>query len=171
MTSETSFQVFFLKEHRKNSLKNIVFPWESVFTAIAKIPQGLRTAQTAYCAMVHLSTKDKVHLSVPWCNLLPCPILHLGAPVVCHDTYLPPPQCLFVCLYHGAISFNAFHGAGPSHHCTTCLFHGAIFTCCPSAAFRRRPVFHLLGRPDLENRGALEAVGKILRLTENSLGM
>ena len=27
MKSETSFQVFFLKEHRKNSLKNIVSPW------------------------------------------------------------------------------------------------------------------------------------------------
>ena len=40
------FSSFFLKEHRKNSLKNIV-----VFTAIAKIPQGHRTAQTAHCAM------------------------------------------------------------------------------------------------------------------------
>ena len=50
MTSETSFTVFFLKEHRKNSLKNIVFPWEGVFTAIAEIPQGHRTIQTAHCA-------------------------------------------------------------------------------------------------------------------------
>ena len=48
MKNETSFKVFFPKEHRKNSLKNIVFPWESVFTAIAKIPQGHRTAQTAH---------------------------------------------------------------------------------------------------------------------------
>ena len=51
MKSETSFQVSFLKEHRKNSLKNIVFPQESVFTAIAKIPQGHLTAQTAHCAV------------------------------------------------------------------------------------------------------------------------
>ena len=31
MKSETSFRVFFLKQHRKNSLKNIFFPSESVF--------------------------------------------------------------------------------------------------------------------------------------------
>ena len=28
---ETSFKVFILKEHRKNNLKNIFFPWESGF--------------------------------------------------------------------------------------------------------------------------------------------
>ena len=43
--------------------------------------------------------------------------------------------------------------------------------CCPSAAFRRRPVFHLLGRPDMENWGVLEFVRAILRLTENSLAL
>ena len=52
MKSETSFKVFFLKEHRKNSLKYIVFPRESVFTAIAKIPQGHRTAHTAHYALM-----------------------------------------------------------------------------------------------------------------------
>ena len=51
MKCETSFQIFFLKEHRKDSLKNIVFPWESVFTAIAKILHGHRTAQKAHCAV------------------------------------------------------------------------------------------------------------------------
>ena len=51
MKSETSFQVFFLKEQRKNSLKNIVFPWESVFTAIGKILRGQRSTQTTHCAM------------------------------------------------------------------------------------------------------------------------
>ena len=55
MKSETSFQAVFRKEHRKNSLKNIVFPRESVFTAIAKILQGHLTAQRAQGALSILS--------------------------------------------------------------------------------------------------------------------
>ena len=55
MKSETSFKDFFRKQQRKNSLKNIVFPWESVFTAIAKILQGHRTTQTAHCAVQSVS--------------------------------------------------------------------------------------------------------------------
>ena len=43
--------VSFLKQHRKNSLKNIVFPWESVFMAIAIWLLGHRTTQNAHCAM------------------------------------------------------------------------------------------------------------------------
>ena len=51
MKNETSFIVFFLKQHRNSSLKNIVFPREKVFTAITKIPQSHRSAKTAHCAM------------------------------------------------------------------------------------------------------------------------
>ena len=57
MKSKTSFQVFFLKEHRKNSLKSIVFPWESVFTATVFWLQGHRTTPNAHCALV-----DELHL-------------------------------------------------------------------------------------------------------------
>ena len=52
MKSNTSFKVFFLKQYRKNSLKTIVFPWESVFTAIAIWLLGHRTTQNAHCALV-----------------------------------------------------------------------------------------------------------------------
>ena len=51
MKNKTSFKVFFLKQHTNNSLKNIVFPREKVFTAITKIPQSHRSAKTAHCAM------------------------------------------------------------------------------------------------------------------------
>ena len=64
MKSQTSFQIFFLKEHSKNSLKNIVFPRESVFTTIAKIPQGLHTAQIEHCACSEAYFKDLVRLPV-----------------------------------------------------------------------------------------------------------
>ena len=52
MKSETSFRVFFLKQHRKNGLKNIFFPSESVFLDFSFWPQGHRTWQNAHCAMV-----------------------------------------------------------------------------------------------------------------------
>ena len=55
MKSKTSFRVFFLKQHRKNSLKNIFFPSESVFLDFSFWPQGHRTWQNAHCAMVSLS--------------------------------------------------------------------------------------------------------------------
>jgi len=51
MKSETSFRVFFLKQHRKNSLKNIFFPSESVFLDFSFWPQGHRTWQNAHCAV------------------------------------------------------------------------------------------------------------------------
>ena len=53
MKSETSFRVFFLKEHRKNSLKNIYFPSESVFLHFSFWPQGHRSTQNAHCALGH----------------------------------------------------------------------------------------------------------------------
>ena len=52
MKSKTSFRVFFLKQHRKNSLKNIFFPSESVFLDFSFLPQGHRTWQNAHCALV-----------------------------------------------------------------------------------------------------------------------
>ena len=52
MKSETSFRVFFLKQHRKNSLKNIFFPSESVFLDFSFWPQGHRSTQNAYCALL-----------------------------------------------------------------------------------------------------------------------
>ena len=52
MKSETSFRVFFLKQHRKNSLKNIFFPSENVFLDFSFWPQGHRTWQNAHCAVV-----------------------------------------------------------------------------------------------------------------------
>ena len=51
MKSETSFRVFFLKQHRKNSLKNIFFPSESVFLDFSFWPQGHRSTQNAHCAL------------------------------------------------------------------------------------------------------------------------
>ena len=51
MKSEKSFRVFFLKQHRKNSLKNIFFPSESVFLDFSFWPQGHRTWQNAHCAL------------------------------------------------------------------------------------------------------------------------
>ena len=51
MKSETIFRVFFLKQHRKNSLKNIFFPSESVFLNFSFWPQGHRTTQNAHCAL------------------------------------------------------------------------------------------------------------------------
>ena len=51
MKSETSFRVFFLKQHRKNSLKNIFFPSESVFLDFSFWPQGHRSSQNAHCAL------------------------------------------------------------------------------------------------------------------------
>ena len=51
MKSETSFRVFFLKQHRKNSLKNIFFPSESVFFDFSFWPQGHRSSQNAHCAV------------------------------------------------------------------------------------------------------------------------
>ena len=38
--NEKRNKVFFLKEHRKNSLKNIVFPWESVFYGYSRNTTG-----------------------------------------------------------------------------------------------------------------------------------
>ena len=55
MKSETSFRVFFLKQHRKSSLKNIFFPSESVFLDFSFWPQGHRTWQNAHCALSPLS--------------------------------------------------------------------------------------------------------------------
>ena len=51
MKSETSFRVFFLKQHRKNGLKNIFFPSESVFLDFSFWPQGHRSTQNAHCAL------------------------------------------------------------------------------------------------------------------------
>ena len=68
MKSETSFRVFFLKQHRKNSLKNIFFPSESVFLDFSFWPQGHRTWQNAHCAVVsesrffNLETRMRVSL-------------------------------------------------------------------------------------------------------------
>ena len=56
MKSDTSFKVFFLKQYRKNSLKTIVFPWESVFMAIAIWLLGHRITQNAHCARVIIFT-------------------------------------------------------------------------------------------------------------------
>ena len=51
MKIKTSFRVFFLKQHRKNSLKNIFFPSESVFLDFSFWPQGHRSTQNAHCAL------------------------------------------------------------------------------------------------------------------------
>ena len=51
MKSETSFRVFFLKQHRKNSLKNIFFLSESVFLDFSFWPQGHHSTQNAHCAL------------------------------------------------------------------------------------------------------------------------
>ena len=53
MKSETSFRGFFLKQHRKNSLKNIFFPSGSVFLDFSFWPQGHRSTQNAHCALGH----------------------------------------------------------------------------------------------------------------------
>ena len=57
-----NFWNFLPKRTKKNSLKNIVLPWESGFMAISKIPQGHRTAQTARCAagMTNAETKHRI---------------------------------------------------------------------------------------------------------------
>ena len=52
MKSETSFRVFFLKQHRKNSLKYIFFPSESVFLDFSFWPQGHCTTQNAHCSLI-----------------------------------------------------------------------------------------------------------------------
>ena len=52
MKSDTSFKVFFLKQYRKNCLKNNVFPWESVFMTTAIWLLGHCTTQNAHCAMM-----------------------------------------------------------------------------------------------------------------------
>ena len=57
MKSETSFRVFFLKQHRKNSLKNICFPSENVFSGFSFWPQGHRTTQNTHCAMILLPSR------------------------------------------------------------------------------------------------------------------
>ena len=57
MKSETSFRVFFLKQHRKNSLKNIVFPsvyfWISAFDHRAIVVPKMHIVHwdnpTAFC--------------------------------------------------------------------------------------------------------------------------
>ena len=66
MKSETSFRVFFLKQHRKNGLKNIFFPSESVFLDFSVWPQGHRTWQNAHCAVVRIKehcNHDTYHLN------------------------------------------------------------------------------------------------------------
>ena len=72
MKSETSFRVFFLKQHRKNSLKNIFFPSESVFLDFSFWPQGHRSTQNAHCAMQWWGSS--LPMSV-W--FLQCPILEM----------------------------------------------------------------------------------------------
>ena len=57
MKSETSFRVFFLKQHRKNSLKNIFFPSESVFLDFSFWPQRHRSTQNAHCALLRTSAR------------------------------------------------------------------------------------------------------------------
>ena len=69
MKSETSFRVFFLKQHRKNSLKNIFFPSESVFLDFSFWPQGHRTWQNAHCA-VQWSASQYIIL----CILIKCTV-------------------------------------------------------------------------------------------------
>ena len=64
MKSETSFRVFFLKQHRKNSLKNIFSPSESVFLDFSFWPQGHRTWQNAHCALQCIGSHN--HTPPPW---------------------------------------------------------------------------------------------------------
>ena len=72
MKNDTSFKVFFLKQYRQNSLKTIVFPWESVFTAIAIWQQGHRTTQNAHCAVV-LWWRQRGAVPCEWCMIDICP--------------------------------------------------------------------------------------------------
>ena len=100
MKSKTSFQVFFLKEHRKNSLKSIVFPWESVFTAIAKILQGHRTAQRAHCAL---------------CSKTPI----LGGLLI-KDTLIHSPDLLVLAAYGEVAAGLVLHDPGQCGQCVQC---------------------------------------------------
>ena len=76
MKSETIFRVFFLKQHRKNSLKNIF-----VFLDFSFWPHGHRTTQNAHCAVVW-SRKAKILLygMCWWCMMIKSCHLRVNSP-------------------------------------------------------------------------------------------
>ena len=100
MKSETSFRVFFLKQHRKNSLKNIFFPSESVLLDFSFWPQGHRTWQNAHCALLQTATICSSQPSIsPFCRSSPHPFVMFYKnvlsvrinckPTLCWDAPLP----------------------------------------------------------------------------------
>ena len=100
MKNKTSFRVFFLKQHRKNSLKNIFFPSESVFLDFSFWPQGHRTWQNAHCALLQTATICSIQPSIsPFCRSSPHPFFMFYKnvlsvrinckPTLCWDAPLP----------------------------------------------------------------------------------